>query len=86
MKHHSYRICIEVAHFDRDQAIKKFEELYLDTKFAKWPEAGVRNNALYPFARSVVEIGPIAPSVEERLSKIEEEFAVRLGGLSEDAA
>lgn len=85
-KRHSYHIRIDVEHFSRAEAIKKFEDLYLKLKLADWKEECQATTGAYPFAKTSVEIGPIAPSVLDRLARIEQEIETRLGGLSEDAA
>lgn len=85
-KRHSYHIRIDVEHFSKAEAVKKFEELYLKLKLGDWREECQATSGAYPFAKTSVEIGPIPPSVLDRLARLEREFDSRLGGLSEDAA
>jgi len=83
---HKYRIRIEVDHFSRDECIKKFEDMVFRLKLAKWPEGAEAIAGTYPMPVTSHDVGAIAPSVLDRLDRIEQEIANRLGGLSEDAA
>jgi len=86
MKRHSYRIRIEVEHFSRGECIKKFEDMVFKLKVADWPEGGEAIAGGYPMPTTNTDVGAIAPSVLDRLARIEQEIEIRLGGLSEDTA
>ena len=86
MKRYSYRIAVEVEHFSRDECIRKLEELVFKYKLGGWPEEKEASSGGYPMPKTVVEVGPIKPTMLDRLERIEREIETRLGGLSEDAA
>jgi hypothetical protein len=85
-KPHTYRVRIEVDHYTRDEAIHKLEDIVFKLKAKSWPQENIFQAGEYPNPKVIVDMGPIAPSVEDRLARLEREFEYRLGGLSEDAA
>ena len=79
-----HRIRIEVDGISRDHCVDVFERLVFRLKAQDWPELNETKET--EMLLTYVAIAPIAPSVLDRLVRIERELETRLGGLSEDAA
>jgi hypothetical protein len=80
----THRIRIEVDGVSHDHCVEAFEKIVFKLKADGWPELNETKEAA--MLRTDVAIAPIAPSVLDRLARIEREIDTRLGGLSEDAA
>ncbi len=80
----THRIRIEVDGVSHDACIEAFEKLVFKLKAAEWPVLNETKETA--MLKTDVAIAPIAPSVLDRLARIERELDTRLGGLSEDAA
>jgi hypothetical protein len=80
----THRIRIEVDGVSHDHCVEAFEKIVFKLKADGWPELNETKEAA--MLRTDVAIAPIAPSISDRLARIEREIDTRLGGLSEDAA
>ena len=79
-----HRIRIEVDGISHDHCVEAFEKLVFKLKAEGWPELNEAKETA--MLKTDVAIAPIAPSVLDRLARIERELETRLGGLSEEAA
>jgi len=81
-----YRVRIEVEHSSRDAAILLFEDIVFKLKANHWPEENADVDGSEKKPRTSVAVGPLGPSIEDRLSALETEFEQRLGGISSENA
>jgi hypothetical protein len=80
----THRIRIEVDGVSHDHCVEAIEKIVFKLKADGWPE--LNDTKETAMLRTDIAIAPIAPSVLDRLARIEREIDTRLGGLSEDAA
>lgn len=81
-----YRVRIEVEHNSRDAAILKFEDLVFKLKAEHWPEDNIDIDGSDNRPKTSIAVGPLPPSIEDRIRAIEAEIDTRLGGISEENA
>jgi hypothetical protein len=86
MKRHQYTVTLRVDHSSREECLAELKKLFLRLEADEWPSEGFVRSGQAPKPRVEYSHGPIMPTMEDRLSALEAEFDLRLGGISEENA
>lgn len=80
----NYRVKIQVEHTSREAAILLFEDIVFKLKAEHWEEKIISTDGAVGRPNTLVIVGPLVPSMEDRITALEAEFDARLGGISEE--